>query len=87
MIRICPFCGHKLKNTISEGITTCSNCERVFDSCRKNYLLSASWMVRKWHIDLDSIDLNEEDKKIIQEFIVEKDMSHDEFLKVMRSID
>lgn len=83
MIRICPFCGHKLKNCISEGITTCSNCERVFDSSRKNKILSASWMVRKWHADLENLDLKEEDKKIIQDYIVEKLFSHDEFLKVI----
>lgn len=83
MIRICPFCGHKLKNFISDGITTCSNCERVFDSSRKNKVLSASWMIRKWHVDLEVLDLKEEDKKIIQEYIVEKLFSHDEFLEII----
>lgn len=80
MIKVCPFCGHKLKQIISDGITTCSNCERVFDSCHTNKILSASWMIRKYHFNIDQLDLEESQKEILNKYIVEQGLSHDEFI-------
>lgn len=83
MIKVCPFCGHKLKKIISDGITTCLNCERVFDSCSTNKILSASWMLRKYHCDIDKLELEEAEKEILNKCIIEKCMSHDEFIQFL----
>jgi ribosomal protein L37AE/L43A len=50
MIRLCPYCGHELVKPINNGITSCGNCSRIFDSSPYHRLLSAGWLVRKWHL-------------------------------------
>jgi len=86
MIKVCPFCGHKLKQIISEGITTCSNCERVFDSCTTNKILSASWMIRKYHFNIDDLNLKSNEKETINKCIVEQGLSHDEFIDFLTKV-
>ncbi len=68
----CPFCGHKLKLPLKDGVSNCLNCKRTFDNSTKNYLLSIAWMVRKYNFQTDI--------KIVKENIV---MSHEEFSKYL----
>lgn len=35
---------------VVQGITSCRNCSRVFDSSQFNRLLSASWLIRRQHV-------------------------------------
>ena len=89
MISYCPYCGHSLKKVLTgEGFSTCSHCNRLFDSCRKNRLLSAAWAVRKRHLFcLEQLEfyykLEPDELKIIEKYIIEEGYSHDEFLKAI----
>lgn len=92
MIRLCPFCGHTLGRKLTEGITTCDNCQRVFDSSPYHRILSASWVVRKWHIEeVEALKykfgFSQREAEIVYQYIAEQGMSHDEFLKVIDDID
>jgi ribosomal protein L37AE/L43A len=92
MIRLCPFCGHTLGRKLTDGITTCSGCQRVFETSKYHRLLSAGWVVRKWHVeDVDTLihkfDFTEEEAEIVYKYVVDGCMSHDEFLKVLDDLD
>lgn len=50
MLLCCPFCGNKLSNPIKDGIASCSNCQRLFDTSPYNRILSVCWYIRKHHI-------------------------------------
>lgn len=88
-IHLCPFCGRSLDKSIEDGITTCNNCGRIFDSCDYNRLLSAAWVVRREYI-IDSevlkkkCGLSDDETKFITEFVIDKEYTHDEFLSVMK---
>lgn len=90
MIDLCPFCGHRLYQALGDGIATCNNCSRVFDSCPLNRLLSAGWVVRKKNYD-DPQDLvregfTEEEAYVAICFVYENEYSPDEYLKALRSL-
>ena len=72
------------------GITSCENCGRIFDSSDRNKLLSAAWMVRREHLcDLDLIrfrcKLSEDDIAFIYQYVVDDGCCHDEFVKVLNA--
>lgn len=86
MIKLCPFCGHKLSRMLHDGITTCDNCNRIFDSSLYHRVLSASWVVRHWHVEdvetlMDRLDLSAFQANYIIDLVAEKGYSHDEFIK------
>lgn len=88
MIRLCPFCGYSLSRTLTDGITTCDNCCRVFDSSPYHKTLSASWVARKWYIhdpEMLKAKFGFSDSEIdpVWEFVIMGGMCHDEFLKVL----
>lgn len=81
----CPFCGHNLISRLYDGISSCSNCRRVFDTSQTNRVLSA-WHVRRQHLteieDLRSNNyLSDQEIKLISQYVMEKGYTHDEFLK------
>lgn len=89
MIFFCPHCGFQIKPPLADGLAACDSCERVFDTFNLNKILAASWLVRKWRLyDLHKIqekcDLSEKELDIINECIVENDMTHDEFIKYLK---
>lgn len=88
MIYTCPFCGFNISRAIGNGITTCNNCNRVFDSSSYYKILSTAWAARKNNIyDVDCIkdiyELNDCEAAIIQKYVIEDGYSHDELLKVI----
>jgi hypothetical protein len=89
LICICPFCGHRIGRPIEDGITTCSNCQRVFDTTPYHRILSAAWLIRKQNLyNLEAIKgsmecLTDCELKILDKYIIEQDLHHDEFLKVI----
>ena len=88
MIVLCPFCGNKLGQKLRDGITTCDHCQRVFTSSSANKLLSAAWNVRNWHVyDLEILrkqcELTDEELTFVKKHILEDQLIHDEFLKVL----
>jgi hypothetical protein len=95
MIKLCPFCGYKLSSMlmlVNDGITTCDNCNRVFDSSIYHRLLSAAWMVRRWHVeDVESLKqrfgFSEAESNLLYKYVIENRYSHDDFIKVLDEID
>ena len=90
MLRLCPFCGAKIRY-ISDGITTCDHCKRIIISSSKNRVLSAAWMVRNWHVeDLETLkrqcDLTDSELLLVKEWVVENQLIHDEFITVLDKI-
>jgi len=89
MIYLCPFCGRNLSRPIQNGITTCDNCQRVFDSSSYHCVLAAAWYVRRHNIyDIETIssnfELNEAEAEIIQKYVIDEDCSHDELIKIVK---
>ncbi|RDJ35101.1 MAG: hypothetical protein DWQ19_09715 [Crenarchaeota archaeon] len=89
MIYACPFCGRKVWKIVESGISTCSNCGRIFDtSSSLHRILAAAWMTRLHQMtDSEAIQLSFEltdyETNIVKEYVVDKDYSHDELLKVL----
>lgn len=88
MIYICPFCGHRVSRAIKDGITTCNNCNRVFDSSPIYKILSASWSARLDNIlDIECLrtiyELTDCEAGIVQKYVIEECYSHDELLKIV----
>lgn len=87
MITICPFCGHRIGRPIDDGITTCLNCTRVFDTSPYHRILSAAWLIRKQNLyNLEAIkgsmeDLTDCELQILEKYVIDDDMPHEEFLK------
>ena len=83
MILTCPYCGHYLPHPLENGISSCVNCCRIFDSCKKNYLLSTAWLIRKRHINdsqylIEQLGVSEEDAVLLINFVCDKCFSHED---------
>ena len=88
MMILCPYCGHQLIRPLSDGMSSCVNCLRVFDSCRINNLLSTAWIVRKRNITdfkylIDKFNISECDAKFVIESVSENCLNHTEFLNLI----
>lgn len=88
MILLCPHCGHHLSQPLLNGITSCSNCRRVFDSSHRNKLLSAAWLVRKHDIYstdwlIEQYHYEPDDAAFVIKFVAEECYSHEEFLALL----
>jgi len=73
MIVLCPYCGQKLSKALTEGISSCDNCMRVFDSSSFYKILSACWIAKKWNWCEATIqakfDLTPEELTAVSDFI------------------
>ncbi len=87
MINYCPHCGFSLDHPILDGISTCKNCSRVFDTSPFVRVLSASWMARKQHlISKDKLlqhGFKDDEADLVQTYVIENCLPHDEFVKVL----
>ena len=86
----CPFCGRKLDYKLEDGITTCGNCYRVFDSSSYHKILSAAWAVRRWHnfnlaFIVQKCKLNPVEARIIDHYIIDLNLDHDQFYQALRT--
>lgn len=89
MIFICPFCGSRLSKPLTDGITTCDHCDRIFDSSSKYKILSAAWWIRKnniWDITAVSaaFELDQKESELVDELIINQELSHDEFIQIVK---
>lgn len=85
MVNICPFCGAWLVYPVNDGITSCQNCNRVFDNSSQHRLLCAAWACRKNQMmDMgyikDQYQLTEEQVDFIEKHA---ECSHDELLHLI----
>jgi len=91
MIHICPYCGRNVSRAIEDGITTCNNCSRIFDSSSFHKTLAAAWYVIRNNLDnidfvADMFKLDENDKNLIVKYIVEEGYHHDDFQRILKSL-
>lgn len=84
MILTCPYCGHYLPHPLENGISSCVNCCRIFDSSEKNYLLSTAWLIRRRHIYdaqylVEQIGVSDQDANLLIDLVCDKCYSHEDF--------
>lgn len=90
MIKICPNCGRFTGHPINDGITTCQNCGKIFDTSTINLILSAAWHCIRMNLEniseiQDQYHLSQNDADIIQYYIIDHNYSHDKFLKIIKN--
>jgi len=88
MIYLCPFCGRKISRAIQDGITTCNNCGRVFDSSSYHKVLSAAWMARRDSLtEIEHLkaayELTDCEAGLIKRYVVDECNSHDDLIKIL----
>lgn len=88
MIIYCPYCGNLLKHPVECGITTCNNCNRVFDTSPFNKMLSASWLVRKRQISIEEVVMHygytQEEASMVIEAVFYNCYSHEDFVEFLK---
>lgn len=88
MIWCCPFCGFKLKKPVLHGISSCTNCCRVFDTSDTNRLLSAAWLVKRDNIcseeALMQYGFSHAESKFVIEAIVDSCLLPEELAKLLK---
>lgn len=89
MIIHCPYCGHHLPHPLTNGMSSCTNCCRAFDSSKQNLLLSTAWLVRKRDIDdsnylVEKFDIAPEDAELVIKFVADECYSHEEFYAYLK---
>ena len=86
MITFCPHCGHELQRGLVNGLGSCRNCSRVFDSSPYHRLLNGLWLARRKGIEcpewLMNYGFNEEEAALVI-FAIENYLSHEDFAKLL----
>lgn len=87
MLFCCPHCGHSLNDPIKDGIGSCTNCNRIFDTSPYNNLLGTCWYIRRNNVvDIDRLldsGIQEPIALIALALTYDGDYSHDELLKIV----
>jgi hypothetical protein len=90
MITICPYCGHNLPHPIENGITGCTNCNRVFDSSPFHRLLCAAWLIRKKDISspeyLQYLGFTVEESEMAITYVYDQCYNHEDFFQLLEEI-
>ena len=90
MIMLCPHCGSSLNIPCKYGISSCSNCNRVFDTSHFNRLLSASWLVRRKNIltaeSLMRYGYAKEESELVLEAVYDNCCTHEDFIEILKAI-
>ena len=91
MILVCPHCGTEIPEILKDGLASCINCHRIFESSITNRLLSASWLMRKnrYHgVDelISDTKLPEHEAIIVYSLVEDNSYSHDEFQKAIKEL-
>jgi hypothetical protein len=90
MMQACPFCGHHLQEALTDGLTNCAHCDRVFDSSEFNQLLAAAWQLRRQHWTLPQLEwhlkLDPALAILVYTFVHDHSYSHDEFSKLLKRL-
>jgi Zn-finger nucleic acid-binding protein len=85
---LCPHCGFSLHHVVVHGITSCSNCNRVFDTSPFNRLLSASWLVRRKNITSEELlmryDYTKDEAQFVLEAVYDNCCTHEDFIKILK---
>ena len=88
MIVLCPYCGEKLSKKLLEGITSCDNCLRVFDSSSFHKILSVYWVAKKWNWCETTIqakfNLTPEELSMVAD-LISHGYHYDEFFQILKT--
>jgi hypothetical protein len=80
-----------LSKILSDGISTCDHCDRVFDSSNYHKALSAAWVVRRWYVydpeQLRKFGFSDFIVDLVCDCVIEQGMCHDEFLRELQRLD
>lgn len=86
-MRNCPQCGGELANPVKQGLASCLHCRLIFPTSVRNQILAASWVARKKEFGIDQLqfitELPEKQSQFVHKNIIENEMCHDEFLKLL----
>lgn len=87
MMRLCPYCGHALPEVLTDGISACQKCSRVFSSTPENVLISAAWMAKKYPGSIDRLKaecgLDQSQAELVYELMTDEGCSIEEFRKIV----
>ena len=90
MIGNCPHCGHSLYEWLRNGICCCHNCNRPFDSCDYNIILSAAWTAQQRHVtfieELSDLELSPYQAEILESHIVNKYLTYEDTVSVLDNL-
>jgi hypothetical protein len=90
MIQLCPYCGHLLPFSLTDGFASCGHCNRVFDSSPYYRLLSGAWLAKKQSFtepqQLSRYGFSEPESILIISFVIENQYSMEEFTKVLHDL-
>lgn len=91
MIVVCPFCGIEIHEALIDGLASCQNCHRVFESSIPNKLLSASWLARKNRYHgveqlMSDTKLQEHEAMLVYSFVSEGGYSYQEFFSALAKL-
>jgi hypothetical protein len=91
VIIVCPYCGIQVHEPLLDGLASCQNCHRVFDSSVCNKLLSASWLVRKNRYHgveqlISDTKLDEHEAIIVYSLVSDACYSYDEFRNALTKL-
>lgn len=91
MIVLCPFCGRKLQQPLMNGLSSCNNCQRVFESSKENQILSTTWLVRSKNItDIEHLEckfgVSREVAEISIKLVDEECLCHEDVVKKLKSL-
>jgi uncharacterized Zn finger protein (UPF0148 family) len=88
-MRLCPYCGSTLYKPVSDGVASCSNCSKVFDSSSFHKILSLYWLFKSYKIrsieDLPKDYLTEEEIYLANNLIIDNICSHEELYHQLKS--
>lgn len=92
MLNRCPHCGLELSKPLKDGLSSCVRCNAVFESSRRNKLLSGAWdIIRSRHpVSLDRFKfetkLKEYEAIFVYSYIGEHGFCMDEFRQVLNDL-
>ncbi len=88
MLIMCPHCGHHLPQPLIDGMSSCLNCQRTFDSSRRNLILATAWVIRRKNVSgveylADHFGLSIDDAEFVSRVVDDECCSHEEFLVLL----
>ncbi len=88
VIVFCPYCGRELQQPITYGLTSCTNCNRIFDSSKFNRLLSIAWQIRRQDVTcpeflVNHYDVDPAEAEFVFQYVSDECYSHEDFMRVL----
>lgn len=86
-INVCPNCGKNLECQLISGISSCSNCEKVFDSSEYQVVLAAAWQARNQNFSVSEIQKHTGLDSLLAQFVFSNScLSHEELVLLIHRL-